>query len=179
MRKYLQNNLDLVSICYMSCKYLQTFCKKLREDFTLDLTLYFLQNVCKFIQATCKSLIVGKYFLTVLTLFLSLSGTQCTLGFWTEFPFNPLPIHTQGCYRCQKKRNFKGFLKSLVWCAVFHSELRKVWKTLKRHKKWLFFKTFFNFSPFWLKNSAPNQRFWNSLAIPLLLTPITSLGMDG
>ena len=99
-------------------------------------------------------------------------------GILDRISFQPLLIHAQGCHGCQKKRNCKGFTKSLVWCAVFHSKLRKVQKTSKQHKKWLFFKTFFDFSPFWLKNSAPNQKFWNPLSILLLLTPITSLGIE-
>ena len=45
---------------------------------------------------------------------------------------SPLPIHAQGCYGCQKKRNCKGVSKSLVWCAVFQSEWRKVEKCLEK-----------------------------------------------
>ena len=99
-------------------------------------------------------------------------------GTLDRISFQPLFIHTQGCHGCQTKQTCKGFTKSLVWCAVFHSKLRKVQKTSKQHKNWLFFKTFFDFSPFWLKNSAPNQKFWNPLPILFLLTPKTSLGMD-
>jgi len=83
-------------------------------------------------------------------------------GTLDRISFQPLSIHTQGCHGCQKKQNCKGFTKSLVWCTVFHSKLRKVKKTSKRHKKWLFFKTFFDFSPFWLKKQHTKPKILES-----------------
>ena len=45
--------------------------------------------------------------------------------------FSPLLSRVRGHYGYQKKRNSSGKSIFLVWCAIFHSKLRKLQKTLK------------------------------------------------
>ena len=102
-----------------------------------------------------------------------------TLAFWTEFLFNPLPMHAQGSYGCQKKRNASGFKNLWFGAANFHSIKGKVKKTSKVPKKDCFFRTFFKFSAFSLKISSTKPKILKPTCIPLLFTPITSLSMLG
>ena len=78
----------------------------------------------------------------------------------SQFSFQALRTHPQGCQGCQKIKNFMPNQILAVWSANIQSKLKKRKKREKWPKKPLFLTIFWKFTQFQLNLSAANQQIY-------------------